>query len=140
VRDGGGQREEEKEEAEAFEDGLYHGRSLIVSLLSPILCLPHSLHSFLAAASARDKPALDRPDRASHPRACRRFILNCPPEDLQGGERILFQVETAWWFYEDNYREKDQSLQQFKLYGFADLSTAPPPPPRTRRPSSGLPG
>ena len=51
---------------------------------------------------------------------CTRFILNCPPEDLQGGERILFQVETAWWFYEDNYRSKDQSLQQFKLYGFAD--------------------
>ena len=53
-----------------------------------------------------------------------RFILNCPPEDLQGGERILFQVETAWWFYEDNYREKDQSLPLFKLYGFADLSTS----------------
>lgn len=52
----------------------------------------------------------------------RRFINNCPPEDLQGGERILFQVETAWWFYEDNYRDKDQSLPQFKLYGFADLS------------------
>jgi hypothetical protein len=25
------------------------------------------------------------------------------------------QVETAWWFYEDNYREKDQSLEAFKL-------------------------
>ena len=59
---------------------------------------------------------------------CTRFILNCPPEDLQGGERILFQVETAWWFYEDNYREKDQSLPQFKLYGFADLSKSPPAP------------
>lgn len=33
----------------------------------------------------------------------------------------MFVVETAWWFYEDNFRENDpHSLPAFKLYSFAD--------------------
>ena len=80
---------------------------------------------FARCAAAKSPPCTRTPPPRETSRspafvARRRFILNCPPEDLQGGERILFQVETAWWFYEDNYREKDQSLEQFKLYGFAD--------------------
>eukprot|EP01047_Picozoa_sp_COSAG01_P074670 COSAG01_NODE_12549_length_1721_cov_9.601110_1_plen_63_part_10 len=38
---------------------------------------------------------------------CRRFIINAPKDDLEGGCRILFVVETAWWFYEDNFRDKN---------------------------------
>ena len=57
---------------------------------------------------------------------CRRFIINAPKDDLEGGCRILFVVETAWWFYEDNFREKDpNSLPVYKLYSFAD-ACAPP--------------
>ncbi|XP_050946950.1 mRNA-decapping enzyme subunit 2-like isoform X3 [Cucumis melo] len=33
---------------------------------------------------------------------CSRFVLNVPKEDLQSFERILFLVEYAHWFYEDN--------------------------------------
>ena len=30
-----------------------------------------------------------------------RFILNLPPSELQTADRIFFQLEQAWWFYED---------------------------------------
>lgn len=30
-----------------------------------------------------------------------RFILNLPPSELETADRIFFQVEQAWWFYED---------------------------------------
>ena len=34
-----------------------------------------------------------------------RFVVNCPPEEQESFERLLFQVEAAFWFYEDQYRE-----------------------------------
>ena len=49
-----------------------------------------------------------------------RFILNAPPEDQQSFERIFFHIEEAWWFYEDNYREKDKSLPGFNLRSFSE--------------------
>ena len=30
-----------------------------------------------------------------------RFILNLPPEELATADRLFFQMEQAWWFYED---------------------------------------
>jgi len=30
-----------------------------------------------------------------------RFILNLPEEELASSDRIFFQIEQAWWFYED---------------------------------------
>jgi len=30
-----------------------------------------------------------------------RFILNLPASELQTADRIFFQIEQAWWFYED---------------------------------------
>eukprot|EP00934_Nitzschia_sp_Nitz4_P004016 Nitzschia sp. Nitz4//scaffold49_size126201//124350//125876//NITZ4_003664-RA/size126201-processed-gene-0.104-mRNA-1//-1//CDS//3329553215//4006//frame0 len=30
-----------------------------------------------------------------------RFLLNLPPEELASADRIFFQIEQAWWFYED---------------------------------------
>lgn len=30
-----------------------------------------------------------------------RFLLNLPEEELATADRILFQIEQAWWFYED---------------------------------------
>ena len=34
-----------------------------------------------------------------------RFVVNCPPEEQESFERLLFQVEAAFWFYDDQYRE-----------------------------------
>jgi len=34
-----------------------------------------------------------------------RFVVNCPQEEQESFERLLFQVEAAYWFYEDQYRE-----------------------------------
>jgi len=30
-----------------------------------------------------------------------RFILNLPTEELESSNRLFFQIEQAWWFYED---------------------------------------
>ncbi|CAJ1959489.1 unnamed protein product [Cylindrotheca closterium] len=30
-----------------------------------------------------------------------RFLLNLPPSELASADRIFFQLEQAWWFYED---------------------------------------
>ncbi|MEM7290809.1 MAG: hypothetical protein AAF412_10660, partial [Pseudomonadota bacterium] len=30
-----------------------------------------------------------------------RFILNLPPEELSSTDRIFFQLEQGWWFYDD---------------------------------------
>lgn len=34
-----------------------------------------------------------------------RFVVNCPEEEHESVERLLFQVEAAFWFYDDQYRE-----------------------------------
>ncbi|OMO87055.1 hypothetical protein CCACVL1_09288 [Corchorus capsularis] len=52
---------------------------------------------------------------------CSRFVLNVPKEDQQSFERILFLVEYAHWFYEDNTVEKNPSLKSFNLKEFTSL-------------------
>ncbi|OVA10135.1 NUDIX hydrolase domain [Macleaya cordata] len=52
---------------------------------------------------------------------CSRFVLNVPKEDLQSFERILFLVEQAHWFYEDNSVEQDPSLKSISLREFTSL-------------------
>ncbi|CBI31459.3 hypothetical protein VitviT2T_019444 [Vitis vinifera] len=52
---------------------------------------------------------------------CSRFVLNVPKEDQQSFERILFLVEYAHWFYEDNSVEKNPSLKSFNLKEFTSL-------------------
>jgi hypothetical protein len=40
-----------------------------------------------------------------------RFILNLPEEELASSDRLFFQIEQAWWFYEDFIcDEMDESL------------------------------
>ncbi|XP_042514492.1 mRNA-decapping enzyme subunit 2-like isoform X2 [Macadamia integrifolia] len=51
-----------------------------------------------------------------------RFILNVPKEDLESFERILFLVEHAHWFYEDNSVEQNPSLKSLTLKEFASLN------------------
>ncbi|XP_057521496.1 mRNA-decapping enzyme subunit 2-like [Amaranthus tricolor] len=52
---------------------------------------------------------------------CSRFVLNVPKEDRQTFERILFLVEYAHWFYEDNTVEKNPSLKSLTLKEFTTL-------------------
>ncbi|KAL7109787.1 hypothetical protein ACP275_06G197000 [Erythranthe tilingii] len=52
---------------------------------------------------------------------CSRFVLNVPKEDQQSFERILFLVEYAHWFYEDNSVEKNPSLKSLTLKEFTSL-------------------
>ncbi|KAF5453436.1 hypothetical protein F2P56_028338 [Juglans regia] len=52
---------------------------------------------------------------------CSRFVLNVPKEDLESFERILFLVENAHWFYEDNSVERDPSLKSLTLKEFTSL-------------------
>lgn len=58
-----------------------------------------------------------------------RFVLNCPEEEKESFERLFFQIESAFWFYDDHYREKypDQyptlNLKQFaeKLFRHCEV-------------------
>lgn len=50
-----------------------------------------------------------------------RFVLNVPKEDLQSFERILFLVEYAHWYYEDNSVEMNPSLKSLTLKEFTSL-------------------
>eukprot|EP00249_Psilotum_nudum_P011846 c23419_g1_i1 orf=229-1251(-) len=52
---------------------------------------------------------------------CSRFILNAPEEELQSFERILFLIEQAHWFYEDNTMEQNPSLKSLTLRDFTSL-------------------
>ncbi len=56
-----------------------------------------------------------------------RFILNLPKEELETSDRIFFQLEQAWWFYDDlicdEYEEQEDNkitLPRFSnLYPFS---------------------
>eukprot|EP00982_Pelagococcus_subviridis_P014923 31366-Pelagococcus_subviridis.AAC.3 len=53
-----------------------------------------------------------------------RFVLNCPAEELNSFERILFLVEQAHWYYEDFVREEEEHkhrLKSMSLKQFAGL-------------------
>ena len=53
-----------------------------------------------------------------------RFVLNCPEEELNSFERILFLVEQAHWYYEDFVREEVGNasvMRTMKLREFAEL-------------------
>ncbi|CAN6831221.1 unnamed protein product [Brassica oleracea] len=52
---------------------------------------------------------------------CIRFVLNAPEEDRQSFERILFLVESAYWYYEDNVVENDPRLKSLPFKGFTCL-------------------
>ena len=50
-----------------------------------------------------------------------RFVVNCPAEEQESFERLLFQVEAAFWFYEDQYREIwPHAFPVLNLLGFAE--------------------
>ena len=43
-----------------------------------------------------------------------RFILNLPQSELQSSDRIFFQLEQAWWFYDDFLCDNNEELPRFK--------------------------
>jgi len=49
-----------------------------------------------------------------------KFILNCPEEEHENFDRLFFQIEEAFWFYLDFYRENNPSLPKFNMHQFAD--------------------
>ncbi|KAL5647417.1 hypothetical protein ACJX0J_041772, partial [Zea mays] len=54
-------------------------------------------------------------------RAGRRFLLNVPKEELESFERILFLLEQAHWFYEDNSVEHNPNLKSLSFKDFTSL-------------------
>lgn len=51
---------------------------------------------------------------------CGRFLLDVPKEE-QDLSRVVFQIEQAWWFYLDFYRDAQPSLPNLALRKFASL-------------------
>lgn len=50
-----------------------------------------------------------------------RFVLNCPEEEKASFDRLFFQIESAYWFYDDHYREKyPDQYPTVTLKGFAE--------------------
>ena len=54
-------------------------------------------------------------------------MYNSPREELASFERILFQLELAFWYYEDHFRERDPSLPKFQLRDFVKNGPTPHP-------------
>ncbi|CAO2040299.1 unnamed protein product [Urochloa humidicola] len=52
---------------------------------------------------------------------CCRFLLNAPKEELKSFERILFLLEYAHWFYEDNSVEHNPNLKSLSFKDFTFL-------------------
>ncbi|GJM87183.1 hypothetical protein PR202_ga03111 [Eleusine coracana subsp. coracana] len=52
---------------------------------------------------------------------CSRFLLNVPKEELESFERILFLLEQAHWFYEDNSVEHNPNLKSLTFKDFTSL-------------------
>nr|CAB3500321.1 unnamed protein product [Digitaria exilis] len=50
-----------------------------------------------------------------------RFLLNVPKEELESFERILFLLEQAHWFYEDNSVEHNPNLKSLSFKDFTSL-------------------
>ncbi|KAF0686012.1 Aste57867_22166 [Aphanomyces stellatus] len=48
-----------------------------------------------------------------------RFLMNLPPTELSSTERLFFQIEQCYWFYEDFYADHHNHLTHLKLNDFA---------------------
>src|SRR4051812_1327213 len=50
-----------------------------------------------------------------------RFLMNLPATELAASERLFFQIEQCYWFYEDFYADQNKHLAHLKLHEFAQL-------------------
>ncbi|CAH2080037.1 unnamed protein product [Thlaspi arvense] len=79
------------------------------------------MSSFHRSSSSSKKFGSCFPSKELLEDLCCRFVLNGPQEDKQSFERILFLVEKAYWFYEDNLVENDPRLRSVSLKDFTWL-------------------
>lgn len=49
-----------------------------------------------------------------------RFLMNLPRSELSSSERLFFQIEQCYWFYEDFYADHYKHLAHMKLNTFAE--------------------
>jgi mRNA-decapping enzyme subunit 2 len=57
-----------------------------------------------------------------------RFIINLPEEERSSFERLGFQVEQAFWFYDDFYRPTYPHLPRLTLRSFGQVLLQRYPP------------
>ena len=69
------------------------------------------LNNAAAALQKRLNNAANLPSADLLEELAARFVLNCPEEELNSFERILFLVEQAHWYYEDFVREEQRNLK-----------------------------
>lgn len=50
-----------------------------------------------------------------------RFILNLPESESESIPRLCFQVEQAYWFYEDWVRDSQPNLPSYTLKRFSEI-------------------
>jgi len=50
-----------------------------------------------------------------------RFLLNIPAEEAVL-DRIVFQIEQAYWFYLDNFRAANLDLKEYNLRTFSSIN------------------
>lgn len=74
-----------------------------------------------SASGSGPPPRMLKPSQELLDDLCSRFVLNAPDEELQSFERIMFLIEQAHWFYEDNSREQYPSLKSMSTFEFAAL-------------------
>lgn len=75
-----------------------------------------------AAGSAQEKVTVNAEMKDVYLELAARFILNAPPEELENGNRLLFLVEQAHWYYEDftiENRPSKKPLKSMQLRSFA---------------------
>jgi mRNA-decapping enzyme subunit 2 len=70
---------------------------------------PNSNNSSLLANNTTNNPAYVDALEDVHTR----FLLNLPPRELETADRIFFQLEQAWWFYEDFLADSCDKLPHF---------------------------
>lgn len=90
-----------------------------------------------AAAAVRTAAFLSQDYQDALEEVHTRFILNLPPSELETADRLFFQLEQAWWFYEDWICDKqvpdNQNLPRFatlrpfalKLFEYSPLLPSP---------------
>jgi mRNA-decapping enzyme subunit 2 len=71
-------------------------RITMTDISTPSADNPIAEHEDGRDADARQQAYLDALDEVHT-----RFVLNVPDSELERADRILFQIEQAWWFYED---------------------------------------
>lgn len=57
-----------------------------------------------------------------------RFLINLPAEERSSFERLGFQIEQAFWFYDDFYRPAQKHLPKLTLRSFGQVLLQRYPP------------